>query len=200
MKSEHLALHRISLATSACPDYTIFISETRIYKIRSTSLQVDTNTNCTHIGIIANDIPRHYDSIKIYIFVTYSSKNHDSKYSVLFIKLTLNCIDFAYNFKLHFFPLWKCDINFTFKLVFLISQSVENIMDKKQIFQQFFYSWILFNRNNKSALIAIGLYFRLIKFCLRYVHLNLTVKNREKFLSNLIYIYKRRRKISLTTD
>lgn len=32
-------------------------------------------------------------------------------------------------------------------------------MDKKQIFQQFSYSWILFNRNNKSALIAIGLYF-----------------------------------------
>lgn len=34
----------------------------------------------------------------------------------------LNCIDFAYDFKLHFFALWKRDINFIFELVSLISQ------------------------------------------------------------------------------
>ena len=42
----------------------------------------------------------------------------------------LNCIDFAYDFKLHFFALWKRDINFIFELVSLIFQGVENVMDK----------------------------------------------------------------------
>ena len=103
-----------------------------------------------------------------------------------------------YEFQSAFFALWKRDINFSFKLVSLISLRLLKIQRSK--FEQFSYSnsktsefnWMKQNlfHVDKSALIAtifILIDNKKVSFEPRHaLDLNLKVKNRKNFLSNLL--------------